>query len=106
VTLIPVPGGGAGPSIYIGFGAVIGIVIAPAFSGFVNSPYILIIVGGVVGGILGWLGCLFTSDSPPAEIASAAVVMLTVIGLIVGITIPGRITGAIFPLALAAWFVL
>jgi hypothetical protein len=83
----------------IGFGAIIGIVVAPAFSGFVNSPYLLI----VVGGILGWLGRLFISV---AEIASAAVVMLTIIGLIVGITIPGRITGTIFSLALAAWFVL
>lgn len=40
------------------------------------------------------------------EVMSAIIVILTVVGLVVGIVFPGIITGAIFPLALILWFIL
>lgn len=40
------------------------------------------------------------------EIMSFIVVMLVIIGMVVGIMFPGRITGAILPVATTLWFVL
>lgn len=40
------------------------------------------------------------------EIVSAAIILFTIVGLAVGIMFPGRIMGALFPLALAMWYIL
>jgi hypothetical protein len=40
------------------------------------------------------------------EVMSFIVVVLTLIGLVVGIIFPGRITGAILPGATTLWFIL
>ena len=40
------------------------------------------------------------------EVISAIVALLTIIGLVVGIAFPGKITGALLPLALILWFIL
>ncbi|MGH6848028.1 MAG: hypothetical protein ACREC0_11500 [Methylocella sp.] len=40
------------------------------------------------------------------EVASFIVVVLTFIGLVGGIAFPGRITGAILPVATTLWFIL
>ncbi len=43
---------------------------------------------------------------PVIELMSAIVIILTIVGIIVGAFFPGKITGAILPLALLLWFVL
>ncbi len=51
-----------------------------------------------------------SSDSskfrPVIEVISVLVIILTIIGIIVGISFPGKLAGAILPLALFLWFVL
>lgn len=121
------PGPGSITSAYIlgGIGALTGGVLGAAALGLQAS-----VAGGVAGGILGWLlGSAFQSDKATnpirfrptsldakdmarvkshtiVEIASAVIVILTIFGLVVGIMFPGKITGAIFPLALIMWFIL
>ncbi len=120
-------GSGPGFAIYVAFGIGVGavagsVLVAISPVSFSENLLYFVTTGGVIGGLLGGLlGSTPQTNTRRSislgttshfkrqnmvEVASAVVVILTFIGLVLGIIVPGRLTGAVFPLAVAAWFIL
>lgn len=114
---------GAGVGAFVGL---FGAILADRTEGF--KPLLIIVVVGMLGAFIGYrVGHDSQGDKAAnrktvtartfgtkdhlkrqmvIEVVSSIIVILTIVGLIVGVMIPGKVTGAIFPLALASWFIL